>query len=222
MHLAPYIDHTLLRPEATPEQIERLCHEALQYGFASVCVNPSYVPLADSLLRGSSVAVCTVIGFPLGATLTVAKATEACAALAAGATELDMVIHIGKLKSGDNWYVYNEIARLALVAHESGAKLKVIIETALLTDAEKCMMCQIATQACADYVKTSTGLSSGGATVEDVRLLRSLLGGKIGVKASGGIKDYATAKAMFDAGATRIGTSAGVAIVTGAPKEGGE
>lgn len=219
MNIATYIEHTLLAPDATPAQITRLCAEALRYGFASVVISSSYVPLASALLKGSSVNVCTVIGFSSGATMTAAKVCEATAALAEGATELDMVLHIGKLKSGDHQYVGNEIATLALIAHKQGAILKVIIETCLLTDAEKRTACQIADGAGADFVKTSTGFSARGATISDIVLMRAAVGPLMGVKASGGIGDYATAKAMIDAGATRIGTSKSIAIVGGAPKE---
>jgi len=219
MDIAKYIDHTLLRPEATSAQITQLCIEAKRYGFASVCVNPSYVALAANLLYGQPVKVCSVVGFPLGATSTVIKVAEASAALASGAQELDMVINIGMLKSGDHFYVENEIARIVTLAHQSGAIVKVIIETALLSDDEKRIACTRAQAAGADFVKTSTGFSSGGATVADIKLMRAIAGPLMGVKASGGISDYATAKAMIDAGATRIGTSKGIAIVQGEPAD---
>lgn len=221
MHIAKYIDHTLLKPEATPAQIAQLCTEALRHGFASVCVNPSHVAFAAHLLRNSPVKVCTVIGFPLGATATVIKVAEASAALAAGAQELDMVINIGMLKSGDHFHVENEIARVVGLAHKDGAIVKVIIETCLLTDDEKRTACMLAKSAGADFVKTSTGFSSGGATVADIALIRAAVGPKMGVKASGGVGDYATAQAMIKAGATRIGTSKGVAIVEEEPTDKG-
>lgn len=220
MDLARYIDHTALKPETTAAQIEKLCAEARQYGFASVCVNPSYVPLAKKLLEGSTVKVCTVIGFPLGATSTGAKIAEAEIALADGAEELDMVINVGMLKSSahtyERLYVLHEIAQLAATAHEGKAILKVIIETSLLTDDQKRTACTLAKKAGADFVKTSTGFNGGGATVEDIKLMREVVGPEMGVKASGGVGDYATAKAMIEAGATRIGASKGVAIVSGA------
>jgi deoxyribose-phosphate aldolase len=222
MHIAKYIDHTLLKPEATPAQVVQLCSEAKRYEFASVCVNPSYVVLATHLLHGQQVKICTVIGFPLGMTKTVIKVAEASAALAAGAQELDMVINVGMLKAGEQFYVENEIASIVALAHKEGAIVKVIIETALLSDDEKRLACTLARSAGADFVKTSTGFSGGGATVDDVKLMRATVGPLMGVKASGGISDYVTAQAMIDAGATRIGTSKGVAIVKGAPPDGSE
>jgi deoxyribose-phosphate aldolase len=217
MNIARYIDHTLLKPDATPGQITKLCEEAVQYGFVSVCINPSYVSLAKQVLAGTSVKICTVIGFPLGATTTITKVIEMDQAIEDGADEFDMVINIGLLKSGDLAYVESEISTLALVAHDEGKILKVIIETGLLTDDLKRTACLLAKAASADFVKTSTG-SEGGAIVADVLLMRSVVGPDIGVKASGGVSDYVTAKAMIDAGATRIGTSKGIAIVEGAPK----
>lgn len=221
-NIASYIDHTLLKPEATPDQITALCEEAKQYHFASVCINPSYVALAAGLLRGSGVKVCTVIGFPLGATSTAAKLCEASAALEDGATELDVVINIGRLKSGDTAYVKDEIEQLARLAHDSGAILKVIIETALLSSQngqdERVLACQLAKGAGADFVKTSTGFARGGATILDVEIMRNAVGPDMGVKASGGISTYADAEFMINAGATRIGTSKSIAIVNGAPK----
>jgi len=211
--LARYIDYTLLKPDATRERIERLCAEALQYGFASVCVNPFFVELAASILRGSEVKVCTVIGFPLGATLPEVKAYEAERVIARGARELDMVINIGALKAGDYDAVKKDIAGVVEVAHDHAALVKVIIETALLTREEKVRACQLAQEAGADYVKTSTGFGPGGATVEDVALMRQVVGDKMGVKAAGGISTYEKALAMIRAGATRIGASAGVKIV---------
>lgn len=212
--LARIIDHTLLKPDATAAQIEQLCREALQYGFAAVCVNPTWVPLAARLLQGSDVKVCTVVGFPLGATSTAAKVAEARAAIAAGAREIDMVINIGALKSGLYDQVRDDIRAVVEAAHPT-ATVKVILETALLTDAEKVQACRLAREAGADFVKTSTGFGPGGATVHDVALLRREVGPAMGVKASGGIRDRATALAMVQAGANRIGASASVAIVTG-------
>ncbi len=211
--VAHLIDHTLLKPEATVQQISQLCHEALLYRFASVCVNPSHVKLAAQLLRGSDVKVCTVVGFPLGATASQAKLFETEQALADGATEIDMVINIGALKGGDDGLVEQDIAGVAQAAHRRGAICKVIIETALLDDEEKVRACRLAKQAGADFVKTSTGFSSGGATLEDVRLMRQTVGPTLGVKASGGIRNLSDARSMIAAGATRLGASAGVKIV---------
>lgn len=215
--IARFIDHTLLKPEATPAQIERLCDEARRYGFAAVCVNPVYVRLAAERLQGAEVAVCSVVGFPLGAMTTAAKVYEARQALADGASELDMVIHVGALKAGDYERVQEDIAAVADVCHKGGALLKVIIETALLDDAEKVTACRLAQAAGADFVKTSTGFAGGGATAEDVRLMRQTVGPRMGVKAAGGIRSYADALAMIEAGANRIGASAGVRIVEQAP-----
>ena len=215
--IARFIDHTLLKPEATPAQIERLCDEARRYGFAAVCVNPVYVRLAAERLQGAEVAVCSVVGFPLGATTTAAKVYEARQALADGAGELDMVIHVGALKAGDYERAQEDIAAVADVCHKGGALLKVIIETALLDDAEKVTACRLAQAAGADFVKTSTGFAGGGATAEDVRLMRQTVGPRMGVKAAGGIRSYADALAMIEAGANRIGASAGVRIVEQAP-----
>lgn len=212
--LAGIIDHTLLKPEAMPADIQKLCQEAREYQFCSVCVNPVYVPLAKKELVGTSVKVCTVIGFPLGATTAFAKAAEARDAVVWGADELDMVIRIGALKSGLYEDVHHDIA--AVVDAAGGRLVKVIIETALLTDSEKETACKIAVDAGANFVKTSTGFSRGGATVEDVKLMRAVVGPKIGVKASGGIRDRETALRMVEAGASRLGLSAGVAVVTGA------
>ncbi len=211
--LARYIDHTLLKPDATPRQIEQLCAEAREYHFASVCVNPSYVPLCAQLLHGTDVAVCTVVGFPLGATTTEVKVFETRQAIRNGAREIDMVLAIGRLKAGDHEYVRRDIARVARVAHAGGAICKVILETALLTDEEKVTACKLAVRAKADFVKTSTGFATGGATVHDVRLMRAAVGQAAGVKAAGGIKSHQDALAMLAAGATRIGASAGVRIV---------
>lgn len=212
-NLARYIDHTLLKPEATSEQIAKLCQEAVKYHFASVCVNPTYALLAAQQLRGSSVKVCTVVGFPLGAHTTAVKAYEAQQAVGDGAAELDMVMNIGALKSGDEALVEADIAAVAQVAHGSGAICKVILETALLSDEEKVKACRLAKQAGADFVKTSTGFGGGGATAHDVALMRQTVGPGVGVKAAGGIKTVADAQAMLAAGATRIGASAGVQIV---------
>lgn len=215
--LAGMIDHTLLKPDATEAQITKLCEEAREHGFASVCVNPGWVPLAADLLDGSAVRVCTVIGFPLGATTSTAKAFEAMDALRNGATEVDMVINVGLLKSGKDDEVREDIAVVAEEVREK-ALLKVILETGLLTDAEKVKACQLAKEAGADFVKTSTGFGHGGATVADVALMRKTVGPEMGVKASGGIRDYETAMAMIQAGANRIGASAGISIVAAAPE----
>lgn len=213
--LAQMIDHTLLKPDATAEEIRRLCAEAREHRFFSVCVNPYWVPLCAELLQGSGVKVCTVIGFPLGANRPEIKAAEARDAIARGAAEVDMVINIGALKSGEDDVVRSDI-RAVVEAAAGQALVKVIIETGLLTDAEKVRACQLAREAGADFVKTSTGFGRGGATVADVRLMRQTVGPEIGVKASGGVRDYETAVAMVQAGATRIGASAGVAILAGA------
>ncbi len=217
--VARLIDHTLLKPQATPVQVEQLCDEARRYGFASVCINPVYVRLAAEKLKGSGVAVCTVIGFPLGATTTSIKVKEAQQAMADGATEIDMVMHIGALKAGDHDAVQKDIAAVAAACHAGGALLKVIIEAVLLSDKEKVIACQLAQAAGADFVKTSTGFAGGGATVEDVRLMRRAVGPHMGIKAAGGVRSYADAMAMVEAGATRIGASAGVEIVEQAPPE---
>jgi deoxyribose-phosphate aldolase len=213
MKIASSIDHTLLKPDATQDQIAQLCEEAREYGFAAVCVNPTNVKLATELLKGSSVAVCTVIGFPLGATLPEVKAYEAQQALNHGATEIDMVINIGALKSEDYELVEQDIAAVTRTCHENGAICKVIIEAALLTEEEKSTACQLAKKAGADYVKTSTGFGPGGATVEDVTLMRRVIGPSMGIKAAGGIRTLKTALEMIEAGATRIGTSSSVKIM---------
>lgn len=213
--LAKLIDHTLLKPDATPDQIAQLCYEARTYGFASVCVNPGYVKLCADLLKGTDVKVCTVIGFPLGASAPDVKVFETETALRDGATEIDMVINIGALKGRDYTLVARDIAGVVRLAHAAGALVKVIIETALLDEEEKVTACLLAKEAGADYVKTSTGFSGGGATAADVALMRRVVGPKMGVKASGGVRDYADAKSMVEAGATRIGASAGVKIVAG-------
>jgi len=209
---ASLIDHTLLKPEATEADIKKLCDEAAEFGFASVCVNPGWVKRAAEFLRGSGVPVCTVIGFPLGATLSDVKAYEARRAIFDGAREVDMVINIGKLKSGDDCAVEDDIQAVVDAAHENHILCKVIIETALLTDEEKVRACLAAKNAGADFVKTSTGFAKGGATAHDVALMRHTVGKALGVKASGGVKGIDDARAMFEAGATRIGASVGVKI----------
>jgi deoxyribose-phosphate aldolase len=209
---ARLIDHTLLKPEASEADIRKLCQEAAEFGFASVCVNPGWVKAACEFLRGSGVPVCTVIGFPLGATLPDVKAYEARRAIFNGAREVDMVINIGALKSGDDCAVEDDIRAVADAAHENHVLCKVIIETALLTDEEKVRACLAAKNAGADFVKTSTGFSKGGATVHDISLMRRTVGSALGVKASGGVKGIDDARAMFEAGATRIGASVGVKI----------
>lgn len=210
--LAKYIDHTLLKPDATEAQIEKLCAESREYGFASVCVNSCYASLAARLLAGSDVAVCCVVGFPLGAATTAAKAFEAADAAQNGATEIDMVINVGAAKDGRWDDVEADIAGVA-AAIEGKALLKVIIETCLLTDGEKIEACRAAVRAGADFVKTSTGFSKAGATAADVALMRKTVGPEIGVKAAGGIRTCADAMAMIEAGASRIGASAGIAIL---------
>ncbi len=209
---ASLIDHTLLKPEASESDIKKLCNEAVQFGFASVCVNPAWVKKAAEFLRGSSVPVCTVIGFPLGATLSDVKAYEARRSIFNGAKEVDMVINIGALKSGDDCTVEDDIRAVAEAAHENNVLLKVIIETALLTDEEKVRACLASKNAGADFVKTSTGFAKGGATADDVALMRRTVGRNLGVKASGGVKGINDARKMFEAGATRIGASVGVKI----------
>lgn len=212
LNLTSMIDHTLLKPDATSKQVEALCKEALEYKFASVCVNPGFVQLCKSILNGSEVKVCTVIGFPLGATTTETKAFEARQAVLSGADEIDMVINIGALKDGCLEFAENDIR--AVVEASQGRTVKVIIETCLLSDEEKLSACSLAKNAGAHFVKTSTGFSSGGATVSDIELMRNIVGNALGVKASGGVKDKITALAMVKAGANRIGTSAGIAIAT--------
>jgi deoxyribose-phosphate aldolase len=219
--IAGLIDHTLLRPEATREDILKLCREAREYKFASVCVNSYWVPLAAAEVAGSPVKVCSVVGFPLGATSTEAKAAEAQAALQAGAHEIDMVQNIGALRSGDYASVQADIAAVVEVAHRSGAIVKVILETALLDDDQKVIACQLAKKAGADFVKTSSGFGPSGATIHDVQLMRSTVGPEMGVKASGGIRTLDDLNKMIAAGATRIGASSSVQIVqaiTGAPQ----
>jgi deoxyribose-phosphate aldolase len=211
--VAQYIDHTLLKADASQDQVAQLCYEARKYSFAAVCVNPSYVKLCSQLLQGSSVHVCTVVGFPLGATPPEVKAYETQQVIDDGATEVDMVINVGALKSKDYALVERDIATVARTCHAGGAILKVIIEAALLTDEEKVIACQLSKAAGADYVKTSTGFGPGGATAQDVTLMRRAVGPGVGVKAAGGIGSFEDAKAMVAAGATRIGASAGVRIV---------
>lgn len=213
--IGSYIDHTLLKPDATKEQVNKLCSEALEYNFCSVCVNSSRVSLAAGLLKGSRVKVCAVVGFPLGAMDSSAKGFEAAAAIAAGASEIDMVINIGALKEGDHDFVENDIKTVRKSCGK-GIILKVIIETCLLTDEEKKAACRIALKAGADFVKTSTGFSTGGATEDDVRLMKNEVGDKAKVKASGGVRSYDDAVKMINAGASRLGTSSGIAIITGA------
>ena len=214
MNIAQTIDHTLLAPDATFDQIARICDEAKQYGFASVCVNSGYVPVVSEALAGTDVATCSVVGFPLGAMSTDAKAFEASQAIKNGADEIDMVINIGWLKSGRTDLVGADIQ--ALRDSTQGKILKVILETALLDQDEIITVCKIAREIGVDFVKTSTGFGGGGATVEDVRLMKATVGDGVQVKASGGVRDYETAVAMIEAGASRIGASAGIAIVTGA------
>jgi len=214
--IARLIDHTLLRPEATRADILQLCREALEYNFASVCVNAYWVPLAASQLAGSDVKVCTVVGFPLGATSTEAKVGETEAALRAGAREIDMVLNIGALRGDDDRAVEEEIALVAAASHRGGAIVKVILETCLLSDEQKIAACMLAKMAGADFVKTSTGFSSSGATVHDVELMRRAVGPDMGVKASGGIRTLDDLLKMLAAGATRIGASASVKIVEAA------
>ncbi|MBP0723592.1 deoxyribose-phosphate aldolase [Bacillus sp. RG28] len=211
---AKLIDHTVLKPETTKEQIEKLCAEAKEFKFASVCVNPTWVKLCASLLKGTEVKVCTVIGFPLGANTKEVKAFETTNAIENGAGEIDMVINIGALKDQDFETVEQDIAAVVQAAKDK-ALVKVIIETSLLTNDEKVVACQLSVKAGADFVKTSTGFSTGGATVEDVALMRKTVGPGIGVKASGGVRDLAGLEKMVEAGATRIGTSNGMTIVQG-------
>ena len=213
MKLNKYIDHTLLKPDASQEQIETLIEEAKKYDFASVCVNPTWVSFAAQVLKGTDVKVCTVIGFPLGANTPELKAFETSDAIQNGANEIDMVINIGALKSRNFDLVERDIR--AVVEAAKGTLVKVIIETCLLTDDEKVKACQIAQKAGADFVKTSTGFSTGGATVEDVALMRKTVGPDMEVKASGGARSYEDALAFIKAGATRIGASSGVAIMEG-------
>lgn len=211
--VASMIDHTLLRPDATRQDVETLCREAAEYRFASVCVNPTWVSLCVRALKGTTVKICSVVGFPLGATTADTKHYETRRAIFDGACEIDMVINVGALKSGDLRLVERDIAAVAAPCREAGALSKVIIEAALLTDDEKVIACTLAKAAGADYVKTSTGFGPGGATVDDVALMRRVVGEEMGVKAAGGVKDLDALRAMVAAGATRIGASAGVRIV---------
>lgn len=212
--LARMIDHTILKPEATDAEVIKLCKEAMEYGFASVCVNPSMVKKAATILEGSEVKVCTVIGFPLGATTTEVKVFETEQTIKDGATEVDMVINVGKLKENNLEYVKNDIAAVVSAA-KGKAITKVIIESCLLTDEEKVTVCNIAKEVGADFVKTSTGFSTGGATKEDIKLMRETVGPNMGVKASGGIRSNEDAMTMIENGATRIGASASIAICNG-------
>ena len=211
--IAALIDHTILKPEATRGDVVKVCREARQYGFASVCVNPYWVPLVRTELQGSPVKVCTVVGFPLGATSTEAKVAETAAALRAGAHEIDMVINIGALRSGEHEAVKLDIQQVVKTAHEARAIVKVILETALLDDNQKAVGSTLAKLAGADFVKTSTGFGPSGATAHEVALMRGVVGPEMGVKASGGIRTLEDLKAMTAAGATRIGASASVKIV---------
>lgn len=220
-NLAPFIDHTLLRPTATAGDIDRLCEEAVEHRFAAVCINPCWVARAARRLRGSAVTVASVVGFPLGASSPEIKAMEARRALRDGAREIDMVINIGALKSGDHELVRRDIAGVSDACREVGARNKVIIEAAYLTDEEKVVACRLAQAARAHFVKTSTGFGPGGATVFDVALMREVVGEKMGVKAAGGIHTAAEVREMITAGATRIGASAGVRIVSGEEGESG-
>lgn len=214
MNLAKYIDHTQLKPDTTKQSIVKIVEEAKQHEFASVCVNPHWVSYCYNELKDTPVKVCTVIGFPLGATSTETKIFETNQAIADGATEVDMVINVGELKSNNDAFVEKDI-RAVVEAAKGKALTKVIIETSLLTEDEKVRACKLAKNAEADYVKTSTGFSGGGATVEDIRLMRETVGPEMGVKASGGVRDLEQTEAMIEAGATRIGASSGVAIVSG-------
>ncbi len=211
--VARLIDHTLLKPDASQDQIAQLCYEARTHHFASVCVNPAHVKLCAQLLKGSDVAVCTVVGFPLGATPATVKAYETQQAIRDGASEIDMVINIGALKSKEYKTVYEDIAAVVRAADAGNALVKVIIEAALLNDEEKVIACQLAKAAGAEFVKTSTGFGPGGATAADVALMRRVVGPAMGVKAAGGVRNYADAQALIAAGATRLGASAGVRIV---------
>lgn len=219
MNLAKFIDHTLLKPDATESDIVRLCAEARENGFFSVCVNSSWVSTAGENLRGSDVAIAAVTGFPLGAMETRSKAFETARAVEAGAAEIDTVLHVGRLRQGDRSYVLADLVEVVKAA--GPARVKVIFETCLLEEAQKILACELSIEAGAAFVKTSTGFSSGGATLDDVRLMKTTVGNRCEVKASGGIRDFSAAKAMIDAGATRLGTSNGVAILRGIPVDGG-
>lgn len=211
--VARLIDHTILKPEATRAEVLQVCAEARKYGFCSVCVNPCWVPLVAAELKGTEVKVCSVIGFPFGATTTADKVAESLAAIANGASEIDMVLNIGALRGGENDLVEADIRAVADACHAHGAILKVIFETALLDDDQKRTACRLSVAAGADFVKTSTGFSKAGATVADIALMRAAVGPKIGVKASGGVRTLENLRAMVAAGASRIGASASVAIV---------
>lgn len=213
-NIASYIDHTLLKPESTKEQVIELCKEAAEYEFASVCVNPSYVETAAAELKNSKVKVCTVIGFPLGASTSETKAFETKDAIEKGAEEIDMVVNIGAIKSGESELVKNDI-QAVVDAAKGKAIVKVIIEASLLTDEEKVLASRLSKEAGADFVKTSTGFSTGGATVADVKLMRETVGSELGVKASGGVRSLEDVQGMIDAGASRIGASSGVQIMQG-------
>lgn len=215
MELKDFIDYTLLRADATTGQVLELCREAAERQVKAVCINPSFLDAAREALKNSGVILCTVIGFPLGASTKEAKIAEAEQALAKGARELDMVIHIGALKEGRDAYVMDEVQSIARLTHQADARLKVIIETSLLTEEEKERVCQLLLETGADFVKTSTGFSTGGATVADIRLIKSIVGEKMEIKASGGIKTQEFALALIDAGATRIGASSIKDILNG-------
>ena len=217
--IAGMIDHTLLKPEATISEIKQLCEEAMQYNFASVCVNPSYVSTCFNLVKSSNVKVCTVIGFPLGATTTQSKFMEAEEAIKNGAEELDMVLNIGRLKDKDYEFVFNDLISIADLSKKHLCTSKVILETCLLTDEEKVAGCLLAKEAGLNFVKTSTGFSKGGATTQDVALMKFVVDDKLQVKASGGIRSYEDAISMINAGATRLGASAGVKIISGQKSE---
>ena len=211
--LARLIDHTLLKAEVGEEQVRAICAEASEYGFASVCVNPSWVPLCAELLAETSVKVCSVIGFPLGATLPAVKAYEVEQVVQLGAHEVDMVLNVGRLRDGDHWTVYRDIAAVAEAARDNGLLLKVIMETGLLTDEQKIAACVICKEAGADFVKTATGFNGGGATTADIALMRRVVGPNLGVKAAGGVRTADDALQMIAAGASRIGTSGGLRII---------
>ncbi|OBR62527.1 deoxyribose-phosphate aldolase [Paenibacillus oryzae] len=213
------IDHTILKADATREEVLHICKEAAEHKFATVCVNAGWVPLVAEALKGTGVGITTVVGFPLGATTTASKAFEAAEAIQAGATEIDMVLNVGLLKSGDAEGVQRDVEGVVAACRDKAA-LKVILETGLLSDEEKELACQLCVKAGADFVKTSTGFGKGGATAEDIALMRRIVGPDLGVKASGGVRDLETALQMIAAGATRIGASASVAIVTGGKGEG--
>ncbi|GAA4042786.1 deoxyribose-phosphate aldolase [Arthrobacter methylotrophus] len=213
--IASYIDHTLLKPEASEAEVRQICAEAAEYKFKSVCVNPLWVKTVTKALKGSGVLTCSVVGFPLGATPSDVKAFEARGAVLDGADEIDMVINIAAARAGDKGALVDDITTVAEAVHAGGAILKVIIETSLLNDEQKILACAASVEAGADFVKTSTGFNGGGATVEDVALMRKTVGPDLGVKASGGVRSLADAQAMIAAGATRIGASSGIAIVKG-------